>query len=245
MPPGARRLGLRIHKHKYDYDGGDVNILVDAAAGVAEAEGYEIGSTGTAVVGGFLTPVMAPQHDSNGRDLTWTIVQGSVDFAVGSIFGMGGDVVNRQNFQKGPDWYSCVQTQPILDRGDTPLLVKQAAHLEQTVATEGAIQASLRAISSDRALGDRLKKLLTSRAAHLADALRQTHAARGTFGAGGKTYLYGGVGGRDVRVCEVAHDDHRKRHKVWRDAVRESWEERYDDFPEAGSPQCLHLCKLI
>ena len=39
VSPSVRRLWLRIHRHKYDYDEGDVDILVDAAAGVAETEG--------------------------------------------------------------------------------------------------------------------------------------------------------------------------------------------------------------
>ena len=57
---------------------------------------------------------------------------------------------------------------------------------------------------------------------------------------GGETYRTDGDGDRDVRVCETVQDDHRKRHKVWQDTVHESLEERYGDFPEAGSSQCLH-----
>ena len=60
VPPGARRLGLRIHRHKYDYDESDVDVMVEAATGVAEAEGYEMEATGAAVLGGLLALVRAP-----------------------------------------------------------------------------------------------------------------------------------------------------------------------------------------
>jgi hypothetical protein len=49
----------------------------------------------------------------------------------------------------------------------------------------------------------------------------------------------------DVRTCGVDYDESGRRHKVWRSVIRESFTERYSDFPLEGEPQALHLCRLM
>ena len=74
VPPNAPRFGVRTHRHKHDYDENNADVLVDAATGAAEAEGYEMGPAGAAGVGGVLA-VLSP----------W-----------------GSDVVNRQKMRWDP-----------------------------------------------------------------------------------------------------------------------------------------------
>ena len=51
----------------------------------------------------------------------------------------------------------------------------------------------------------------------------------------------------DVRTTWIERDRHKMRWKSWRDAVADSTEERFGDFPSSlsGAPQALHFCRQI
>ena len=129
MEMGKNRLAVR--RVKYVYDESDIAEEIEKAAAAATLDGFvlaAIGSAASIVSAGSAAPSGAPQQDIEGREFIWVIVQGSANLAVGAQFDMVKDgSIARHDFEMGGVWHSCVHTQAIIDRGESPLLLKQSA----------------------------------------------------------------------------------------------------------------------
>ena len=95
------------------------------------------------------------------------------------------------------------------------------------MASEAAVQAAVRSISSDRALGEMLKEVLTPRVVEAPATV-----------VGEKPL---DDGGDDARTLNVDDMDG-VRFKDWKSTCAESRTERYPDSPIVGPPSALDLC---